>query len=539
MACNDAENSLCRGLVWLTILATPLCGCTPLKSYIHNGFKVGPNYTQPPAPIAPAWIDADDQRVRCDSDDLSQWWRVFNDPTLDWLVCLAYRQNLSLREAGFRVLQARAQLCIDAGRLYPQLQAATGDFVANGTSRETAMGALFAEFPGAPFFYSQWDLGFTLAWELDFWGRFRRAVEADAANLQASVAGYDTVLVTLLGDVAASYVQMRTLQQRIKYAQKNADLQRETLTLVESRLKAGTVSDLDMHQARSTLERTEAQIPELEIGLRQVNNQLCILLGIPPEELRDKLGPGEIPTAPLDVAAGIPAELLRRRPDVRRAERQAAAQCARIGIAEADFYPAVSITGTVGYSAEDLPRLFQSTAFRGNVGPSFHWNILNYGRIRNNVGLQTARFQELLAAYQQTVLNAHREVENGLVTFLKAHQRTKSQAASVDDADKAVKLGLIQYGAGTVDFTRVTQLEQTLVPLEDVLAQARGQIATGLIDVYRALGGGWEIRCTGGPTTTLPPEGPTEPAGELLPLPVPEPIPAPPAPTPERPEKAL
>ena len=212
-------------------------------------------------------------------------------------------------------------------------------------------------------------------------------------------------------------------------------------------------------------------------------------MGMPPEELRAKLGPAPIPTAPVEVAVGIPADLLRRRPDVRRAERLAAAQCAQIGIAEADYYPAFSINGTLGYSAEQFPDLFRSAALNASVGPSFQWNLLNYGRILNNVRLQDARFQELVATYQQTVLNANQEVENGLVTFLRAQTRTNFQTASVEDAEKAVKIVLAQYEAGTIDFTRVTQLEQFLVQEQDVLTQAQGEIATGLIQVYRALGG--------------------------------------------------
>ena len=206
-------------------------------------------------------------------------------------------------------------------------------------------------------------------------------------------------------------------------------LQQKTLTITEARFRGGTTSELDVYQARSTLEQTEAQIPEFEISLRQTCNNLCILLGMPPEDLQARLGPRPIPTAPPEVAVGIPADLLRRRPDVRRAERQAAAQSAQIGVAEADFYPAISINGTLGYSAQFFPDLFRSAALNGSVGPSFQWNLLNYGRILNNVRLQDARFQELVATYQQTVLNADQEVENGLVTFLRAQRRTKLPGA--------------------------------------------------------------------------------------------------------------
>lgn len=519
----------CLRLVCLATLAIALCGCTSFKEYVQNGFKVGPNYGTPSAPVASAWMDASDKRIRTDCEDLSKWWTVFNDPGLDTLICCAYQQNLTLREAGCRVLQARAQLAIATGEIFPQNQNMTGDYSRNVLSKRTANGLNIT----APF-YDQWDYGFNLNWELDFWGRFRRAIESNSASLDASVEDYDDTLVTLLGDVATNYVWMRTVEQLIEYTNTNVRLQRETLTITEARFKGGTTSELDVYQARSNLEQTEAQVPELEINLRQYVNQLCILLGLPPEALQAKLGPAPIPTTPTEVAVGIPADLLRRRPDVRHAERLAAAQCAQIGVAESDFYPAVSITGTIGYSARNFPELFQSPALNGSVGPSFQWNLLNYGRIRNNVRLQDAKFQELVASYQQTVLNADKEVENGLVMFLRAQRRKQFQAASVDDAEKAVKIVLAQYKAGAIDFTRVTQLELALVQQQDVLTDARGEIARGLIQVYKALGGGWQIRLTDNKPTTLP-ESPERkelsPDTESLPAPNPEPAPNPPKPT--------
>jgi NodT family efflux transporter outer membrane factor (OMF) lipoprotein len=470
-----------------------LSGCTSLSDYVHNGFKVGPNYSPARAEVARNWIDADDVRVRNARDDLSKWWTVFNDPALDSLIRYAYQQNLSLRVAADRVLEARAQMLIDTGNLFPQTQTAAGSYTRNASSERLANSQ-----PGSQRWYGQWNTGFNLSWEIDFWGRLRRAIESDAASLDASVENYDDVLVTLLGDVATNYVTYRTTEQRIKYTQENVALQRKTLRIVEGQLKVGIVGELDVDQARSTLEQTEAGIPELEIALRLAANQLCTLLGIPPQDLQARLGAGPIPTAPAEVAVGIPADLLRRRPDVRRAERQAAAQSAQIGIAEAQFYPYISINGTIGYSAQNLKDLFQEQALAGTVGPSYTWNILNYGRLLNNKRLQEARFHELVTTYRNTVLSADQDVENGLVTFLRAQQRTKSQATSVADAKKAVDIVLAQYEAGTTDLTRVTLLQQNLVPLEDTLAQAQGEIAAGLIQVYRALGGGWEIRLAGG-----------------------------------------
>jgi NodT family efflux transporter outer membrane factor (OMF) lipoprotein len=337
--------------------------------------------------------------------------------------------------------------------------------------------------------------------------------------LDASVENYDSMLVTLLGDVATNYANYRTTEQRIKYAKQNVELQRQTLVLVKARFDAGTVSELDLDQARSTLAQTEATIPELEITLRQYNNELCILLGIPPEDLRAKIGSAPIPSAPPDVAVGIPADLLRRRPDIRAAERQAAAQCAQIGVAESNLYPHISITGTLEYSSESFKNLFTPAALNSTIGPSVTWNILNYGRILNNVRLQEATFQELVAAYQNSVLTAAQDVENGLVTFLKAQERTKLQAEAVAEAEKAVKIALVQYKGGIIDLTRVTQLETTLVQLQDTLALAQGEIGLGLIQVYRALGGGWEIRLTGCQPTNLSPQAEPHPAYEILPAP--------------------
>lgn len=505
-------------------------GCTSLRDYVRNGFKVGPNYCQPDADVADQWIDADDPRISTNEEEQIRWWTVFRDEKLNGLIDEAYRQNLSLREAGCRVLEARAQLGIATGQLFPQSQNVTGGYSRDAFSRLAPNTE-----PIQTAFSDQWNYGFNLSWELDFWGRFRRAIESNRATWTASIEDYDATLVTLLGDVASNYVQMRTVQERIACTEANVQLQRETLTITEARFRGGTTSELDVYQARSTLEQTQAQVAELEIQLRQVTNQLCILLGKPPEELLNRLGRAPIPTAPTDAVVGIPADLLRRRPDVRQAERLAAAQCAEIGVAEANFYPAFSINGTLGYSAQQFDNVFRPRAFNSSVGPSFHWDVLNYGRLQNDVRYQDAKFQELVFAYRQKVLNANREAENGLVTFLRAQRRTKHQATSVQQAQKAVVVVLAQYKAGTADFTRVTQVEQTLVQQQDVLAQARGEIATGLVQVYRALGGGWQIRLddqgTSGAPDALPPNPVAAPANPPtsvdadLPIAIPKPSP--------------
>jgi NodT family efflux transporter outer membrane factor (OMF) lipoprotein len=500
------------------LLLVFFCGCTSLPDYLRNGFKVGPNYVTPPAPIAHDWIDADDKRMSKDTDDLSKWWKNFDDPVLDDMICAAYQQNLTLREAGFRILQARAQLGIAVGNLFPQSQFVNGSYTSNALSGETAVNNTNnSSGISRVRNFGQWSYGFALAWEVDFWGRFRRSVESTGASLDASVHDYDDVLVTLLSDVAANYVNYRTTEQRIRYAQKNVELQERTVKVVENRKGVGVARQVDIDQARSILYQTKAAIPELEIALRLYNNQLCTLLGLPPEQLQKRLGAGHIPVtpAPENVAVGIPADLLRRRPDVRRAERQAAAQSAQIGIAESDFYPHISLDGNLGYSAQHFQDLFKAAAFNGSVGPSVQWNVLNYGRILNNVRLQDAKFQELTAGYQNKVLIAQQEVENGLVTFIKARDRAKWQKESVNASDGAVKSFLIQFEAGTVNISQVILIIQNKVQQEDTLAQSEGEIAQGLIQVYKALGGGWQIRCQGcepQPTpapdeATLRPEG--------------------------------
>ncbi len=485
-------------VLMLAMWALGAGGCTPCAEYVRNGWKVGPNYGRPAAPVAESWIDAADQRLRSESSSYAQWWTAFHDPVLNDLVQSAYEQNLSLREAGFRVLQARAQLGVARGEWFPQEQAHVGGYSADGMSVNTANRHLTQER-----WFGQWDYGFSLAWELDFWGRFRRAIEASEATLDASVEEFDDVLVTLLGDVAANYVQYRTVEQRIAYAQENVRVQRQILELATARFKGGQASELDVNQSQSDLSNTEALIPRLRISLREANNRLCILLGEPPVDLHSRLGTGPIPAAPPEVAVDIPAALLGRRPDVRRAERAAAAQCAQIGVAQADFYPQILINGTVGWSAQDLGHLFSSRSFTGSVGPGFRWHILNYGRILNNVRWQDARFQELAVAYQQTLLRANEEVEEGLVRFLESQEEVQALTVSVSAAQRSVEEAVAQYQGGLTDFNRVAVLQERLVQRQEQLAQAQGDVALGLVNVYRALGGGWQIRTRAPAETAL------------------------------------
>ena len=342
-----------------------------------------------------------------------------------------------------------------------------------------------------------------LSWELDFWGKFRRAVQAADANFLASVATYDDVLVTLTADVAATYVGIRTLQQRLAIAEENVRLQRKSLDIAQARFQGGTTSERDVAQAETVLASTEATIPALTQQLQQAKNALSVLLGMPPSPLAELLGgPQTIPVAPAEAVVGLPADLLSRRPDVRRAELFAASESARIGFEKAELYPAVSITGNFGYLASDwgqfdLSDMFTSRARTFAIGPAVQWNILNYGQITNRVRAQDARYQAAIFNFQTVVLTAQREVEDGLAQFLQSRVRAEALARSAAAAKRSFELSLLQYQKGIVDFTTVLTAQQDLLQAQDNLVNAMGDIPQGLILTYRAIGGGWKIARAG------------------------------------------
>jgi NodT family efflux transporter outer membrane factor (OMF) lipoprotein len=467
---------LILGLVWLT------GGCT-----------VGPNFTTPTAPVADKWIEEGSKAVDSGAADHRDWWTVFNDSVLTRLIGLAYERNLTLQTAGVRVLEARAQLGIAIGEFYPQQQQ-----VGSSLSYNRIPVSLPYNFITNTYWADQF--GAQTAWEVDFWGKLRRAIESADGAFLASVANYDDVLVTLVGDVASDYVKIRTTERQIVIARDNITRQRTALKIASAKFQYGTATRRDVYQAENALGATEAAIPQLNIQLAQAKNALSVLLGMPPGPLNDLLaGSGDIPTAPERVIVGIPADLLRRRPDVKRAELQAAAQSAQIGLTKADLFPTFSLVGNVGTLATDvgtssLGNVFTRGSLHYSVGPALQWNILNYGQITNNVRVQDAKFQELLIDYQNTVLKAQQEVENGIATFINSRDQAAFLQQSVAAAEGALRISLLQYRQGIADFTTVLTAEQNLYQAQNNLVLATGSIALGLITTYRALGGGWQIR---------------------------------------------
>src|SRR6266436_5087206 len=501
-----------------------------------GGCLVGPDFSAPSAPTADKWRESNNPSVDTRNQEYRDWWTVFHDPVLNRLIETAYNKNLSLVSAGTRVLEARAELGVAIGEFYPQLQHGTGSMIYDRPSHADPTAApqsLIRNF---------WRdaLGLTVNWELDFWGKFRRGIEsADAAYL-ASIAGYDQALVTLFGDVATTYIGIRTLETQIKIAQENIVKQKKALAIAEAKFHGGTATKLDVYQAENVLGATEATIPQLTIQLKQGLNALRVLLGMAPEPLDNLLGRStQIPVPPRDVVVGIPADLVRRRPDIRAAELAAAAQSAQVGIAEADLYPAFSLLGTFGTVASNingnkLSQVFQGKGITFGFGPSFQWNILNYGQITNSVRVQDAKLQGLLVDYQSAVLKAQKEVEDGLASFLQSREQVEFLRKSVAAADAALGLAIIQWNLGTRDFTTVLTAEQNLYTAQNNLAMAEGGVSTGLASVYRALGGGWQIRAENEfvPAATAEEMRRRTNWGELLPPPgAPQP-PAPGLPTP-------
>ena len=462
-------------------------------STVAGACMIGPDYKPPPTPVAKVWMEGGKASVDTGRQQYRDWWSVFDDPVLSQLIDIAYRQNLSLMTAGVRVLEARAQLGVAIGEFYPQQQLVSASVSYNGLPISE------------PFNFinnTHWSdsFGAQAGWELDVWGKLRRGIETADDSFLASVADYDDVLVTLTADVASDYVQIRTLEKQIMIARDNVVRQRDAYKIALAKYRGDAATKRDVFQAEAVLNSTQATIPQLDIQLQQTKNAVSVLLGMPPGTLNQYLaGNSEIPSAPDKVAVGIPADLLLRRPDLRKAELQAAAQCAQIGFVKADLLPAFNLTGsiaTVGatISSGSLASVFTGSSLAWNVGPNVQWNILNYGQITNDVRVQDARFQELQITYQNQVLKAQQEVENGIIEFVDSRVAVEFLQKSEIAAEGALNIAMIQYNQGILDFTTVLTAEQNLFTAQNSLAVETGDVPQGLIAAYRALGGGWQIR---------------------------------------------
>jgi NodT family efflux transporter outer membrane factor (OMF) lipoprotein len=459
---------------------------------------LGPDYEEPTPPLETEWLAYEDPMLDSASPVVTDWWKkAFNDPVLDTLVQTSLEENLTRRSAGLRVLQAREQLAIAIGNQYPQQQDVSGSA---GTGRQSDRTD------------ELYDLGFDVSWEADVWGRFRRQIESASAGLDAALASYDGITISLIADVARTYLLIRTTQRRLEVARYNVGLQRENVAITTAKFEGGATSALDVEQAQTLLYNTIGTVSGLESDLQQFINSLAVLLGRPPGDLGPLLGEKKpLPTVAPEVAVGMPQDLIRRRPDIRVAERQLAAQSAQVGFAITELYPHFGLSGSIGTTAntqanEDYDDLFSDDTFRYNLTAGFRWDVLNYGRLRSNVRLQDAFFQQLLEDYRQTVLGAQADVENSIVAYLRSQEQLIATRSAAEAAERAANISQIQYQDGLTNFNTVITTLVSLASQQDLLAATEGTVATNLVDVYRAIGGGWEVRPSSDPLDLIPEE---------------------------------
>jgi NodT family efflux transporter outer membrane factor (OMF) lipoprotein len=468
--------------------------------------KVGPDYVQPEIDLNDDWRAAVEAEMARDEPDIERWWESLEDSTLTDLIRRAELANLDLRIAVARVAEARALRGIAKGDLYPDL-VLDGAYSYTQISENSPLGQVIVGSGGEVEPAEGWQTGASSFWEIDLFGRIRRRSEAATAQFEATIEDYRDVLVSLYAEVALNYVDARSLQARLSFARQNAQGQRESLELTRDRFEAGLTSALDVAQAEQNLAQTESTIPTLESGLNSALNRLAVLLAAQPGALHDRLmtDGGAIPDVPPDVLTGVPTDILRRRPDVRRAERQLAAQTALIGVATADLYPTFSISGFVEAVAGTFSGVFEGESVGWGIVPGFRWDLFQGGKIRNNIRAEEARTDQALYAYQQTILVALQEVENALVNYDRELLRRDRLQDAVDASQRAVDLVRTQYISGLTNFQNLLDTQRSLFQQQDLLATSEGQVVQNLIVLNRALGGGW----------SLEPEAPDRMSGSL------------------------
>ncbi len=448
---------------------------------LGSGCAVGPDFHRPEAAVPARWSQyaqpAPPLPQKVADEKLAHWWSCFHDPMLSSLEKRAVAANLDLKLAEARVREARAQRAVAAGGLGPSLDAS------GAYSRGRPKGGPTGD---------QYQAGFDAGWEIDIFGGQRRNLEAAGADLQAAVESRRDVLVSLLAEVAVDYIQLRTYQQQLAITRDNLAAQQHSARLVRERFEGGFVSALDVANAEAQTATTASRIPLLESAAQQTLYSLSILMGEPPAALETELSPpGAIPGAIPEVPVGVPSDLLRRRPDIRAAEARLHAATARIGVAVADLFPSFTLSGALGYQTVNLGSLFTGGNQFWSFGPSVSLPLFESGRLRANVEVQRAIAEQDLITYRQTVLDALQEVENALVASVKEAAHRKSLVEAVAANRRAVGLAEKLYTEGLTDFINVLQAEQARYSSEDALVQSTATLATNLVALYKALGGGW------------------------------------------------
>lgn len=458
--------------VWLPAL---LAGCS-----------VGPNY-HPPQPAVPdAWSDAAAGVTTNRDAQLARWWKTLADPELDSLIERAVQANYDLKVATARVKAARALRGAVLSDFLPTIDASASLTTARRSQNSLA-------FPVRLLDTDTYQAGFDASWEIDVFGGQRRALQAANADLQAIEQDQRAVQVSLLAEVARNYLEYRGTQRRLVIAQNNLKAQQETVDITQQRFDKGLASELDVAQAKTLLASTKAQVPTLETALKQSSHRLSVLLGQVPGTLDAELATtAPIPAPPPEVPAGLPSDLLLRRPDVLSSERQLAAATARIGVAKAELFPKFYLTGTAGYQSLDAASLIEPASKFWSAGPSVRWRLLEYPRLKAQINAQTALQEQALAQFNQTVLLALEDVENALVAYDKEKTRYQSLREAVDASRRSVDLANELYTKGFGEFLNVLVNQRSLYQAEDALVQSERTITENVVALYKALGGGWE-----------------------------------------------
>lgn len=448
--------------------------------------SVGPDYDPPEPALPDAWHAAVQDEFESGVPNLQRWWSVFGDNTLNGLIERASTNNLDLMTAAARIEEAAALRGVSASQYFPDIAGIASATEVRNSSAQTPLGGKRQT--------EIYQAGLTMSWELDLWGRIRRSVESADASLLATVENYRDVMVLLYANIATSYINVRTLQQRIQLAENNLQAQLRTLGLTRNRFDAGLVPALDVSQAELNTSRTASSIPTLQQQLVEGINRLSVLTGDMPYALLEELKVVQpIPEASAAIMVGLPAELLRQRPDIRRAERQLAAQHARIGATTAELYPTLTLPGTLALeSVTSGSDLFSSGNTTFGFGPQLRWNLFNGRRIRSQINAEKAATKAALHTYEQTVLLALEEVEDALSAYAHEKERVESLASAAESAGKSVGLVTELYRSGLTDFQNVLNMEQAQLVQQDELAVSQGLISAYLVGVYKALGGGWD-----------------------------------------------
>lgn len=477
-----------------------------------SGCLVGPDHIDPGAPFQCEYIPPLPPGVSQSPNDSIAWWTKFNDPILTSLVVRTAQQNLTLGQAAERIAEARALRGIVRGGLFPDI-----DGIASYTRRKTSgSGNSFglSNFNPPPFNF--WSAGFDATWEIDIFGGVRRRLQAADADVDVAIEDHNDLLVSLQGEVGANYIQVRTLQRRIEFVERNIELQRQSLKITEDRFAAGTVSQLDVEQAKSNLYSTEAGLPLLRQEMELAYHRLSVLMGEPPSDLSKQITPQQqFPMLPQDIAVGLPIELIRQRPDIRSAERQLAAQAARIGVAVSELYPRFTITGTFTVDSTRFNRWFTSDSIAYAAGPAMRWRLLDFGRVRSDIEVQRARWRGLVYFYQNEVVTAAQEVEDSLSQYRYSIERARSLREAALAARAAAEISEEQYKGGIIPFQTLLDAQRFQAELDDQTAAAEGDIYLAVVSLYKALGGGWIDPFAVAPDPTA------VPAGEII-----EPTPA-------------